>query len=390
MCAVREQTDRPLAARLTTAMADELMRTSPLAVSLLDRDLRFVAVNDAAAQINGIPAAEHIGQPVERVVPVVAKRYGATMRRAMQADEAILDDEVSGETRRETGLTRWWRVHWLPVHEDGKVIGLAVLFHDVSVEHQLRALHDERLADERRVGQILQQRLLPRALPTLEGCDVATRYVAGGRGSRVGGDFYDLIPVDPVTRLAVVGDIGGKGASAAASTAVVRHTIRAIATRDPDPAGLLRAANAALLADDEPASCTAIIARLRSTGDQVTASVVSAGHPPALLLRLDGTVQIASPPGTLLGLFAEIELGEQEVSLEPGDALVLYTDGATDVRLSDGRRLDETGLRDLLARAAGASATSIADRIKSRVTALDDRLERDDLAVMVIRRRPAA
>jgi serine phosphatase RsbU (regulator of sigma subunit) len=99
-------------------------------------------------------------------------------------------------------------------------------------------------------------------------------------------------------------------------------------------------------------------------------------------------VRIASAPGTLLGLLREIELGEQEGSLEPGDALVLYADGATDLRLNDGRRPDETGLRDLLQRAAGASASSVAD--SDQVTGDRDGQppERDDLAVMVIRRRP--
>jgi PAS domain-containing protein len=79
-------------------MASELLASSPLALALLDRDLRFVAVNEAAAEINGIPAAEHAGRLWSELLPALAERYGPAVRRAIEEDRPILDDEVSGET----------------------------------------------------------------------------------------------------------------------------------------------------------------------------------------------------------------------------------------------------------------------------------------------------
>jgi len=365
-------------------MANELLASSPLALALLDRDLRFVAVNEAAAEINGIPAAEHAGRLWSELLPGLAARYGPAVRRAIEEDRPILGDEVSGETPRLPGVQRWWRVHWLPVREQTEVIGVAALFHEITIEKELRDAHETLLAQQLQIAHVLQQRLLPQRLPPVPGCEVATRYRAAGSGIEVGGDFYDLVLLRDGAWLAVIGDIAGKGPTAAALTAVVRQTIRAIAKREEHPTPCLLAANDALLSEESLQLCSVVAARVQPEGAAVRLIVVTAGHPPALVLRSDGGIEPVSAPGTILGLSESPRLRPYETRLHAGDSLVLYTDGITDVP-APGGTLGEEPLHGLLAGLAGAPADEIARRIERATREWQPGDPRDDLAVLVLR-----
>jgi serine phosphatase RsbU (regulator of sigma subunit) len=167
---------------------------------------------------------------------------------------------------------------------------------------------------------------------------------------------------------------------------MVRHTIRAAAIRERAPSRVLGTLNAAVArqtSDDR--FCTAVAVRLRPLGDRVNAWVAVAGHPPPLLRRADGSLTWLRPTGSLLGVFEDAELSEVELALAPGDVLVLYTDGVTEVRDDDGAELGETGLADAVERAAGGSASSIADAIEDAVRRRQPDGARDDIAILVVR-----
>ena len=107
---------------------------------------------------------------------------------------------------------------------------------------------------ERSVAIALQLSLLPPSLPEIDGLEVAARYEPGSTHLVVGGDFYDLFAVEPGTWYAVVGDVCGTGAEAAAITSQVRYTARALASRVDGPAALLREINARSWNGATPAS----------------------------------------------------------------------------------------------------------------------------------------
>jgi phosphoserine phosphatase RsbU/P len=118
----------------------------------------------------------------------------------------------------------------------------------------------------------------------------------------------------------------------------------------------------------------------------VPITLSSGGHPPALVLRDDESVEVLDrDTGVLLGVFPSIELTDHDVVLNPGDALVLVTDGVHEARDDDGRQFGLERLTELLSTCAGRSAEGIARRIERSV--LDHRGERadDDLAVVVLR-----
>jgi len=238
-------------------------------------------------------------------------------------------------------------------------------------------------AEQQHVARTLQERLLPLELPAIPGADVRARYHAAGDAVRVGGDLYDVFPYGDIFAM-VVGDVCGKGPEAAALTALARYTIRAAALQTPDPTEVLRQLNEAIRSQTaDERFCTVVMATYDPSTS--TARIVSGGHPPALILRADGTVETGTASGTLLGLFETVTLEAADVHLSPGDALVLYTDGVTEARAPDGSILGEQNLGVLLAGCAGLDAGSIAARLERAAIDMQGGRPRDDIAVLVLK-----
>jgi phosphoserine phosphatase RsbU/P len=204
----------------------------------------------------------------------------------------------------------------------------------------------------------------------------------------VSGDFYDCFATGAGEWAAVIGDVCGKGAEAAAVTALARHTIRASVVHDSSPGRVLRDLNAAILRhESEFRFCTALYVRLVPVEDGIEACVATGGHPLPLLLRAGGTVETAGRPGTLLGVVPEPEISETSVRLRPGDALVLFTDGVIEASPAD---FGPEQLAGFLCGCTGADAGRIAAGVERRVMELQNGRPRDDVAVVVLRVAPGA
>jgi PAS domain S-box-containing protein len=251
------------------------------------------------------------------------------------------------------------------------------------------AIDNARLFRERdHVARSLQERLLPKRLPQIPGVDAAARYLPAGDVLQAGGDFYDLFEMENGNWKAVIGDVCGKGPEAAALMGFVRFTTRAVSRQDTKPSQALVKLNAALLEELETGNgefCTAAVVRIRPHDEGVRLTVAVAGHPLPLILRANGDVEEAGTPGTVLGVFEEIEVSDTMVELHAGDALVMLTDGV----LEAGRDPDWESkvVPRLLASCTELSPDATADRIKAAVADLEDR-RTDDVAVLVLKVRP--
>jgi PAS domain S-box-containing protein len=246
------------------------------------------------------------------------------------------------------------------------------------------ALDNARLYGERdHIAQTLQQSLLPGPLPAIEGVRLAARYRAAGRGIEVGGDFYDVFDVGRGAHALVIGDVCGKGAKAAALMGAARHTIRTAAMQQRRPSEVLGTLNTALqqrLADQW--FCTVAYVRMRRAADGARLTVCCGGHPLPAVVRADGAVEFVGRPGTLLGVFADVELADAAVDLHVGDTLVLYTDGVTDER-RDGEEFGAERLADVLRATAGRDPGDVAAAIEDAVLRFRPDAPADDLAVLV-------
>jgi serine phosphatase RsbU (regulator of sigma subunit) len=246
----------------------------------------------------------------------------------------------------------------------------------------------QRSAERAELAEILQESLLPPRLPEIPGLHVAARYVAGGTGAEVLGDFYDIFPSVRGSWGMVVGDVCGKGAPAAKSTALARYTLRAEARRHGRPSLILAALNQALLdwPTDDPRFLTAIYATTRSTLTGASVQISSAGHPLALVRRAGGRVQTFGRPGTLLGLLPDPELRDSQISLRTGDSLILFTDGVTEARSQTDRNLYGCDrLHDVVAGLGGMPAGHMADAIQQAVLAFSGRKICDDTVALVLK-----
>ncbi|MEU1042179.1 SpoIIE family protein phosphatase [Streptomyces sp. NPDC005907] len=263
--------------------------------------------------------------------------------------------------------------HTFPAEERAVLTSLAGLI--------AQALDRARLYDTKHeLAHSLQQALLPRALPSIPGLRVAARYLPATRGMGIGGDFYDLIRLSDSAAAAVIGDVQGHDAAAAALMGQVRTAIYAHATLGTPPDQVLARTNRLLthLSPDLLTSC--LYTHLDFSHRRVT--LASAGHPPPILRLADGTARpLTVPPGPLLGIDPDADFPLTHIPLTPGLTLALYTDGLVEVPGTD---LEDS--LNTLARHLATADTEDLDLL------IDDLLEKtsttaqrtDDIALLVL------
>jgi serine phosphatase RsbU (regulator of sigma subunit) len=255
--------------------------------------------------------------------------------------------------------------------------------------HLAVALKGALLVEEHvRVAVGLQETLLPPLLPHVDRADIASRYRAAGDASLIGGDFYDVFPSVDGRWVAAIGDVCGVGPEAAAVTGIARYSLRAVGRENPRPAHALAALNDAILSRTvDNRFCTAVtlcIEPAAGSGLRVTWS--NAGHPPPLVLRDGGRVEVLDDRlGPLLGVLPEAEFTEATIDLRDGDALVLYTDGVIEARPPGGAFFGEERLAEVVASCTGRTADGIARRVELAVLDHLGGLPEDDVAILVLR-----
>lgn len=362
-------------------------------------------------------AVAHVDEAKERLVHELNDRYPpdpdarvgspAVIRSGRpqlyaEIDDALLQaaatDDAHLELLRDLGLRSGMTV---PLIARGRALG-ALTFasaesgrtfgaDDLALAEELghragAAIENARLYRERsHIAQTLQASLLPARLPDIPGAELAARYRAAGEAVDVGGDFYDVFSVGERRWAVVMGDVLGKGASAAAMIGLARHTLRTAAMRESDSARILATLNESLYREGvEESFCTAVYAAIELDGDRLALEVTSAGHPLPLVLRADGSVEAGARPGTVLGAVPDLALEPHRVTLTGGDALVLFTDGVLEARSDDGV-FGEERLRALLQSLPGVTAQGLAERVERDIVAFQAGEPRDDLAVLVVR-----
>ncbi|NUT46918.1 MAG: SpoIIE family protein phosphatase [Saccharothrix sp.] len=242
----------------------------------------------------------------------------------------------------------------------------------------------ERERDEiRRLATTLQRTLLPPVLPDVPGVETATHYHHASP-FEVGGDFYDLFPLADGRWGVFLGDVCGKGASAAAVTSLTRYTLRSAAVYDPDPVAVLTNLNTVLNQESRARFCTVAFGVLTVGDRSCTLTLAAGGHPPGLLLRADGSIECAEMPGgQLIGILPDARIATTTVHLGPGDTFLLYTDGVIEARTGPDTRYSE---EELLEHVRTLSPTTAAGAVAG-IVALLDRLGEgveDDTAVLAI------
>ncbi|MDP2713053.1 MAG: SpoIIE family protein phosphatase [Solirubrobacteraceae bacterium] len=312
---------------------------------------------------------------------------------------AVAQDEQHLELLREVGMRGGLTV---PMRAGGAIVGALTLISaesgrrfgaaDVALAEELArragtAFENARLYTERsNIARTLQTSLLPGRLPRMPGWATATLYRPAGDENWVGGDFYDAFAVRGGW-LAIVGDVAGHGAPAAALTGLARHTLRTAATLLDDPLDAIGRLNDELLARDEMALCSVAAVLLHEDEEgNAGAEVVCAGHPLPLLVRA-GEARPIGDFSPMLGACAVERWNRSSVALQPDDVLTLFTDGVFDA-VGDGERFGEERLERTIALATDAE--DVVARIDAALSAFAVGEQADDTAVLAVQRAPAA
>jgi sigma-B regulation protein RsbU (phosphoserine phosphatase) len=345
----------------------------------------FSFVSQRAEEVLGYPVQRWLEEPgfwANRIHPA-DRDYTVSYRRLATAEGR--DHELEYRMVAADGRSVWFQdIVYVDVDANGasQLRGVMVDITQRKRSEQVLLESRERFAS---LARTLQASLLPPHLPEILGLEVAARYRPAEDGVEVMGDFYDLFDVGDDGWGVVIGDVCGKGPEAAALTAVARYTVRAAAMRTRRPTDVLSRLNDAVLHHDAVERfCTAAYARVVPDGDRVEVSLACGGHPLPLVLRADGSVEPVGRPGMLLGLFEDLDLVDENIVLEQGDALVFFTDGATEAKRG-GMMLGEERLRALVRACAGLRAEEIAGRLEDALLAFQNGVPQDDLALVVLR-----
>jgi CHASE3 domain sensor protein len=282
------------------------------------------------------------------------------------------NQQLVADTLAQFYQTIWARLGWLAA------------FALVAILLSARAFRVRRELDqERATTTILKSAYVSRVVP-LPNCDIGSAYASADAALAVGGDVFDVYRLSDSLALVLIADVSGKGVDAAVLTAFIKFTIRGIALRRREPGAILAEFNTAFAQTvDNPYLFVSMLVGVLDTQSLIL-RYASAGHDSAFIRRSSGVQQLAVT-GPVLGVMEE-PFGTQAVHLEPGDTIVLATDGLTEARDRRGEQLREKGAMELIAR-ANPEPQAMCDELVARIRAFGNNSMRDDLALIAIRVR---
>jgi len=242
-----------------------------------------------------------------------------------------------------------------------------------------------RIEQGRSLVENLQRAFLSRRteLPNVR---IGSVLISATEGEQIGGDIFDVYPIDGRYGAFLVADVSGKGVAAAVDTAFIKYAIRTLLSEANDPGAVLTRFSL-LYARNAESDDTFVVLFLGILDTQTgELRYASAGHEPAWL-RSGTTVRTLPPTGPLVGVLTDTEYGSQTAQMSGGDMLVVSTDGLTESRDAHGEMLDAEGVRrwiEQIDEGAQATADGIVRRLRRRSKRIDD-----DLAILVVCYRPS-
>jgi len=384
------------------------------AIFMLDPEGKVTSWNEGAHRINGYSQQEILGRHFSVFYPEVDVKHGKPERELEIAQEKGTYEEECWRVRKDGSrflasvlITALW-------DEAGGLRGFAKVVRDITkrkrMEEEIRRLNEdleervaqrseqlkaamakerekaqerERIEQELRVAHLIQQTLLPKSVPELEGYQIAAYYQPA---REVGGDFYNFLELGDGRLGLVVGDVAGKGVPAALVMANTQSVLRAVAQREGiTPGQVLAEANEVLHAY-VPANMFVTCFYCVLDPESSSLSYANAGHDLPYLRRLNGKAEKLRARGMPLGLMPGMGYEEKEIVLERGESVLFYSDGLVEAHNPIGEMFGFPRLQVLVAKHGekGALGTILLEELYSFVG--EGWEQEDDIALVTLRR----
>ena len=315
-----------------------------------DRQGTARVINQRGAEIFGITPDDYVGGPVIELLRTVA-RQTEDPEDFLEQFQKIRDDptvELRMDVDQLLPERRRLSLYSRPTFDDdGALVGRIDVFADIT-ENVRRAAEVERLLEQaRRTAENYQRGLLPESIPSLPRLSIVAHYVPAAGRRAICGDFYDFVNLADGKMAFVLGDVVGIGPKAATDAALTRYTLRSLALNETDPASLLEAMNIHLSPQLPPDRFVRLLVAVMDP-ERAVLTYSNAGHVPPVLYRAkSGAVDWLEEGGLVLGIDKHATFKSGHLELDPGDMLVMYTDGVTEASRA-GRPYGQGKFRDLI------------------------------------------
>lgn len=343
-------------------------------------------VNRRAADLFDMDVDEFLGVPVVQLLRTVA-RLTEDPEGFMEIFQQLRDDpdvELRKGVEQIIPARRQLRLYSGPTFDDaGVLVGRIDVYTDITESVRRSAEIEELYERARKTAESYQRSLLPDVVPDLPRVSMVAHYIAAAGSRAVCGDFYDFMLLQDGRVGLVLGDVCGIGPSAASDAALTRYTLRSLAAQDSEPGILLQRFNQHV---GEQLSAERFVRLLIGVLDAERAvfEYANAGHVPPVLYKANtGTAQWLGEGGIAAGVEAEASYKVGRVDLEPGDMLVLYTDGVTEAH-RHGRPFGQGKFLDIVTTYGIGTPGELTQAIRRAVDSWTSENElRDDLALLV-------
>ncbi len=246
----------------------------------------------------------------------------------------------------------------------------------------IEEVHSRRLLDsELQLAREVMEELLPHAVPSLDGFDVAGVHESS---RAVGGDYYEFMPLPEDRWGVVIADVVGKGIAAALMAAATRASMASLVGHELAVRAVMRRVNRFFHQSVEEGRYVTLCYMVLDVQAQ-RLLYVNAGHVPPLLIRADGGVELFTEGGVPLGMFESPRYFEGHAAFEPGDVLVLYTDGIVEQTNAEDEEFGRARLIETIRQSVNAGATEMCSRVMQRVHRFGDGVQNDDRTLVVIK-----
>jgi PAS domain S-box-containing protein len=360
---------------------EKLFNSAPEAIVLHDTSDIVMNVNEEFIKMFGYSREEVIGKSINKlVVPEEFQEEGKMLSQKVDRGQRV---EMDSQRRRKDGTLLDVWILGAPIIHDGKQIGVYAIYRDITERKKAEEARI-RSQEEARMARDIQINLLPKSNPKIRNYDIAGLSIPA---ENVGGDYYDFIQLDK-HRLAVgLGDVSGKGIAASLVMSNLQATIRSQTLDDMDVNECLERANKLLFNSTDARTFVSLFYGILDT-QKNTLSYANAGQNIPLLFSRDTKAVLLQTHGLALGIQEDVSYRKDEISLNPGERLLIYSDGITEAMNEKMIEFGEKRLIEIVHQCEHDSASQLVEKIIEVVNLhAGEAAQNDDRTIIVLSRK---